>query len=454
LEEGGFKKIKLRWAVFNRLGTLGRLLFANKICSYFGQGRFIVIAQGSSLSLQKERILMVIGQYYPIVGGAEKQCQEQAEELVRRGYKVTVATGRWSNRVKRRERLKGVNVLRIDNFKSLFGIKKGSNISFCFNLFIFLCFSLKKFDIIHIHQALRPAVFCVLANMFYKKPSIVKLSSTGSGNDFKIIKYGKENSVDKVFRLHKLLKKITKVIALNSQIYKELIDEGFSPQKILSIPNGVKIESISCKNYYNTNNIFRIVSIGRLISDKGFDILLDAVSDIRNVHLDIFGKIKDEKIWLKKLKSKKLQDIVTLKGLYRGLSNILPAYDLFILPSLREGMSNSLLEAMSCGLPCIVSDAVGNLEVICSRGSVKYIPQGSYLLEERGILVNQSDIKGLQRSIEFLRHDQNAREKIGIKGRERVERVFAISRVMDRYCALYDSLLSSDRNDYEGFTDY
>ena len=58
------------------------------------------------------RILMVIGQFHPIIGGAEQQCRLQAAELRRRGYDVKVLTGWWNTGTPRREIIDGVPVVR------------------------------------------------------------------------------------------------------------------------------------------------------------------------------------------------------------------------------------------------------------------------------------------------------------------------------------------------------
>jgi glycosyltransferase involved in cell wall biosynthesis len=115
--------------------------------------------------------------------------------------------------------------------------------------------------------------------------------------------------------------------------------------------------------------------------------------------------------------------------------------DIFVLPSRAEGLSNSLLEAMSYGLPCITTNVGGNAELLRQDGNRK-ISAGEYVIAKNGLLVNPDDAKGLAEAILYLIQNGEAREETGRKGREFIQENFSIDLIADRYIALYERMLS------------
>ena len=103
--------------------------------------------------------------------------------------------------------------------------------------------------------------------------------------------------------------------------------------------------------------------------------------------------------------------------------------DCFVLPSLSEGMSNALLEAMATGLPCIASDIAGNNNLIRDR--------------HNGILVPPKDELALAKALLELSQDEGLRQRLGQAARCTVEEQYSLHSVAQRYAALYQSLLCS-----------
>jgi sugar transferase (PEP-CTERM/EpsH1 system associated) len=101
----------------------------------------------------------------------------------------------------------------------------------------------------------------------------------------------------------------------------------------------------------------------------------------------------------------------------------LNALDIFVLPSLREGMSNTLLEAMAAGLPIVASRVGGNPEIIQEENS--------------GCLFKAGDVTELTARLEHLAHCPALRRKWGQAARERAESEFSLERMIDRYHDLY-----------------
>lgn len=120
-------------------------------------------------------------------------------------------------------------------------------------------------------------------------------------------------------------------------------------------------------------------------------------------------------------------DLTWLPGGRSDIPAILQGLDCFVLPSLGEGISNTILEAMASGLPVIATDVGGSAELV-EPG-------------QTGDLVPAADPEVLaQRILAYLRHPESAR-MAGLAGRSRVERLFSLDAMVGRYKELYDRRL-------------
>ena len=113
--------------------------------------------------------------------------------------------------------------------------------------------------------------------------------------------------------------------------------------------------------------------------------------------------------------------------LSRAFAAGLCSFDLFMLSSRREGICNSLLEAMAMGLPVVTTDAGGTRELVLDG--------------QTGYIVPQGDVDGLAHAIIKLINDAALRQRMGHAGRERVEDEFSFRRRLQRIEALYTAVL-------------
>ncbi len=118
-----------------------------------------------------------------------------------------------------------------------------------------------------------------------------------------------------------------------------------------------------------------------------------------------------------------LRNRVVLTGLVNNVAAWLNAFDVFVLPSLSEGMSNTLLEAMAVGLPPVATRVGGNPEVIEADRS--------------GLLFDPRDAEMLATHLNRLAQQIELRRMIGASARERVERCFSVRTMLERYSRLY-----------------
>lgn len=141
--------------------------------------------------------------------------------------------------------------------------------------------------------------------------------------------------------------------------------------KALVVNNGIEEISssatpIEIKNKYSIPKGIKILlNIGRLSYPKNQSLLIEVMAGIQNAHLLIIGEGEKRVSLEKQIKEKKINNVQLLGELpHQEVINIMYSSDIFVFPSRFEGMSNALLEAMSCNLPIIASDIPANKEIL------------------------------------------------------------------------------------------
>ena len=189
--------------------------------------------------------------------------------------------------------------------------------------------------------------------------------------------------------------------------------------------NGVDLEDVQSKaaevvndEWWNEasakDKLVRIVTAGRLDDKKGFHLLIAAIDDLRNAHpnvelrLSILGEGPERESLQRQITAANLSKNVRLAGFQKNAPAWYRAADLFVLPSLLEGMPNVLLEAIACETPVLSSDCEsgpreildgGRCGALCEPGSVRALTQGiqKFLAdEELGSRYNSQAVPRLQ----------------------------------------------------------
>ncbi|MBK9307110.1 MAG: glycosyltransferase family 4 protein [Nitrospira sp.] len=190
-------------------------------------------------------------------------------------------------------------------------------------------------------------------------------------------------------------------------------------------PRGIESEQTS-RPHTSTH---AIVAMGRLVEQKGFDLLVEAFSRCATKHADWSLVILGEGPQRSRLESVAsdlgIGDRVHLIGQVREPDTILKGADLFVLSSRYEGFPNALVEAMACELPVVSTD--------CSSGGPRDIIRDGI----DGILVPPKDVAALAVAMDRLMADHKERQRLGKRAVEVVER-FSMNRVMK----LWDDLLT------------
>lgn len=215
---------------------------------------------------------------------------------------------------------------------------------------------------------------------------------------------------------------------------RELLEYGyFGEEKIRAIPNAVRVTpedgaaAARIRAEFGLEDATVMVVSSRLHEMKGHRYLLDALAELRSefpkARLLIAGDGTERTRIEEQVNSLGLADIVTLTGFRKDVLDILRAADIFVLPSLLEGLPYTGLEAMATGLP-VVATAVDGL------------PEG-VLDGETGLLIPPSDSAALRDALARLLGDPTLATRLGAAGRERVRDHFAVERLLDEaldYC--------------------
>jgi sugar transferase (PEP-CTERM/EpsH1 system associated) len=214
---------------------------------------------------------------------------------------------------------------------------------------------------------------------------------------------------------------------------------GFPVERIGVIHNGVDTRRFARNTEAGrrfrvelgiSDNDFCIGCVGRLNKIKDYPTLLRAAES--------FGKTESE--WrllvagdgpelsaLRELAeaSSTLRNRVRFLGSCCHVPEFLNALDVYVLPSIREGICNSLLEAMAVGLPVIASQAGGNPEVVDA---------------DSGLLFPVGDFRRLDQLLHLLRSAPERRRELGMRASSRIRDEFSLEAMIANYIALYQGL--------------
>ncbi|MDT8272753.1 MAG: glycosyltransferase family 4 protein [Desulfomonilia bacterium] len=211
---------------------------------------------------------------------------------------------------------------------------------------------------------------------------------------------------------------------------------SFMPKgKIHVIPNPLSFEDRDTGVDSSFGDSRVVCSAGRLIPNKGFDLLIRsfyaATRDRHEWSLLILGEGEERPRLEELIRKCGLQDRVHLPGRVKNPNALMKSSTIFVLPSRHEGFPNALIEAMALGLPVISTD--------CPFGPSEIIRHGF-----DGLLVPNGNEHELTRAIEYLMTSDEEKTRLGNNARESSGR-FSLDPVMHRWESLLSSLRPSGR---------
>ena len=220
-------------------------------------------------------------------------------------------------------------------------------------------------------------------------------------------------------------------------------DWEFPKQKLVCIPNGIETPDVLPLNDPLQRGTmlgeldfppesFVVGYVGRLAKQKRVEDLIWAVETLRQIRPQLRLIIVGDGPERERLEDFSRDVGVTAQVRFLGhredASRWLELFDVFCLASSFEGMSNSVMEAMSMGKPVIASDIPANRELVVHG--------------ETGFLVKLADTVGFMQFMRRLIDEPGLAGKLGNAGHKRIQQFFGVTRMVDAYAEIYRKLLS------------
>lgn len=283
-----------------------------------------------------------------------------------------------------------------------------------------------QIDIVHTHNA-APYFYGTIAAKLARIPRVI------------YTKHGNEERQSKrlaglCYRLLSLLN--NRVVTVSDELKNYLITRGeAAPAKVMTVVNGVDVEQYQIKidrtgkrkELGLSETDFVVGHTARLSPVKDQSTLLKAIAAAMKVFPQIRLIIIGEgplKAQLEVLADKlKISDKVFFLGIRRDMPEIFQIMDLFVLSSLNEGTSMTLLEAMAASLPIVATKVGGNPQIV-KEGVT-------------GLLVPVQDVEAMKRAVIFILKDRAKAEAMGEAGLRRVREKFSLKEMADIYERLY-----------------
>jgi len=201
------------------------------------------------------------------------------------------------------------------------------------------------------------------------------------------------------------------------------------PDRVVTIPNGVDVARYKGKpvSAKADDKNFHIACLGRLVEAKDHENLVQAVklvveSGVTDIRVNIIGDgpLRDQIESL--IKKNKLSDYISMLGNRTDIEILLQSHDILVLSSKREGFPMVILEAMSCGVPCVAT-AVGGVPDIINSSN--------------GWLVKKEDARALADGILMAYHNKNKFPEMSKAARETIIRHYDIRNILKMYESVF-----------------
>ncbi len=221
------------------------------------------------------------------------------------------------------------------------------------------------------------------------------------------------------------------------------------PERILTIGNGVNLERfdpakvteaeiVRLREEFSIPAGTKVIGmVGRMVREKGYFEFFEAaavvIRQIPNVRFLVIGDVLESDYDNSKLELERwihqlgVRDKVLFTGMRDDVPQILSLVDIYTLPSYREGMPRSILEAMAMARPVVATNIRGCREEVVH--------------EETGLIVPPRNSQALARAFMELLNDPERAQRYGIKGRERVVQYFSEKQVLERQMQVYEQLI-------------
>lgn len=379
------------------------------------------------------RILIVSQQFRPVVGGYERAAERLAAGLAARGHGVTVVAERRNLQWPATEEYQGFQVRRHwCIYKPRWHL-----LTSVMSLMLFLLLNVRRFQLVHIQQYGTYAGMAIAIARLYSIPVVLRTTNTRSDGISQVLG-GRSPLRRLVAALHR---KADACIVTSTWALDEVLRFGLPRGRIRLIPNGIDTDELrpdpvargeARKRLIPHGESVVVLYCGRLNEGKNPLGLIRAwrgvAAQAPSALLVLVGDGPQRDLANQLIDREGLGGRVLLAG---SQADVLPWYraaDIFVLPSHFEGLSNSLLEAMSCGLPVVSTKVSGSVDIF-ARCDV-------------GELVEVGDETALGSAISRLVDMPERRASCGGRARRLAMEEFSLQAIVHRTVDLYREVVA------------
>lgn len=370
------------------------------------------------------KIFIVIRDFFSI-GGAENFAREFVLNLKKRNVKIKVITTRNFYFKQGEKFYHGVRVIQLYTPR----VRILGTIMYYLSLSLYLASHYTEYDIIQSFFLKHSSFISIILGKLFKKKVFCRVECSGNFGDLKALK-----KVPFSFIFFNVFKKSKGIIVLSKEMRKELEDYGFNRKILFLIPNGVNVEKFKpsidkeiAKKELGFENRKIVIFVGRLNVQKGLEYLLEAFRkiDISGKLLIILGEGTLKEKLQKRAEEIGINDKVWFGGNRENVVPYLQASDVFVLPSLSEGLPIALLEAMACGLPVIVSKVGGNIDIVEN--------------EINGYIIEPRNTEQIKIYLEYILKNKEKADLMSKRNREKIVENYSCEVVVEKYLKLYSN---------------
>ena len=358
-------------------------------------------------------------------GGVEIVVEELGKRMVLKGHDVTCYN-------RKGKHVSGAEIAQYEgneyqgiHLKAVATIEAKGLAAVSSSFFAALKTALGKYDVVHVH-AEGPAAFCWLPKLFGKRVIFTvhgldwARAKWQGGFGAKYIRFGEKMGV----------KFADEIIVLSREVQKYFLDTY--NRKTTFIPNGVNrplnADADVIAEKHGLQKEEYILFLGRLVPEKGIQYLLEA---FRQVHTDkklvIAGGASDSDEFVNELQAlAKEDDRILFTGFVQGreLEELYSNAYVYVLPSDLEGMPLSLLEAMSYGNCCVVSD----------------IPECAEVVEDKAVTFAKGNVADLKEKLQWLCDERDVVEGYKREAADFICGKYNWDEIVEETLALYENL--------------
>ena len=292
-------------------------------------------------------------------------------------------------------------------------------------------------DLVH-HVALKPSLYGSLAALLASVPAVVN-AMTGLSFVFTAGHWlrGVLQPLVRITGRLLLSRANSRIIVQNPNDMETLETAGIIRRGRASLIRGSGVDLVEFPPQPDPEGVLTVAMVSRLLWNKGVGELVEASRILRGRGLKVrtllIGMPDPENptsISEEQLCEWHDDELVQWWGYRDSITDVWRQAHVAVLPSYREGLPKSLLEAASCARPIVATDVPGCREIVRPG--------------ENGILVPVRDARSLADALETLLRDRELRQAMGAKSRALVERHFHQDRVVSETLDVYESLLNTD----------